>query len=387
MAVQAVAQGRRPSTNRYWWRSFDVLVPLAAVLLVALPAWNGTALILPRIAHRSLVSFVVSEAPRPAPAPVADVPQPTDEADVALGPAAPDMGPVLAAMSVPPRPLRPMVAVVGVGVQGLVVRSTPGDGDKVYVADEGTDLRDLGDEQEAFGRTWRHVRDPEGADGWVASDYLVAWDGLDRQARLAKMFARSAGVDPLAPRDRSWLQAPPDVRSMTPDQLKDGQTLSPWEAYAACGPAAAVAFARATGHDLTLDEAVVAARKVGWTAAAGIPGPRAEVALLASLGIDAHQRGDSEDTIDWDRVIGDVQAGLPVMIVTSGHYYVAEGYDPSTGKLDLGNSAKILAGAHHQRWFTPQEIDWLGYGTPFTTIHLGKPPTPPDDSQAVTLAL
>ena len=42
--------------------------------------------------------------------------------------------------------------------------------------------------------------------------------------------------------DRSWMQAPPELRSITPDQLKDGQTLSSWEAYAACGPAASVAF-------------------------------------------------------------------------------------------------------------------------------------------------
>jgi hypothetical protein len=55
---------------------------------------------------------------------------------------------------------------------------------------------------------------------------------------------------------------------------------------------------------------------------------------------------------------------------------VAEGYDPSTGRLDFGNSAMVLAAAGHKRWFTPNELAWLGYGAPFTTIHLGPGPQP-----------
>jgi hypothetical protein len=204
--------------------------------------------------------------------------------------------------------------------------------------------------------------------------------------RTMKLQARSAGVDLTAARDRSWTMAPPDLRSITPDQLKDGQTLSSSEAYAACGPAAAVAFARAVGHDLTLDQAAAAARMVGWNGWLGMAGPRSEIALLASVGIDAHQRGESEDTVAWDRVIGDVQAGLPVMVVTPLHYYVAEGYDAQTGKFDFGNSAMILAGARHQRWFSPDEIAWLGYGTPFTTIHLGPAARPSEYLRAANAA-
>jgi hypothetical protein len=64
------------------------------------------------------------------------------------------------------------------------------------------------------------------------------------------------------------------------------------------------------------------------------------------------------------------------MLVTPRHYYVAEGYDAATGKFDFGNSAMVLAAAGKQRWFTPDEVAWLGYGTPFTTIHLGQGPQP-----------
>jgi hypothetical protein len=203
--------------------------------------------------------------------------------------------------------------------------------------------------------------------------------------RMTKLMARTAGVELNAERDRAWMAVPPELRSITPDQLKDFQLLSTWESYAACGPAAAVAFARAIGQDLTLDQSVAAARMVGWTGWGGMAGPRSELALLASLGIESYQAGESFDTIDWDRAVGDVQAGLPVMLVTPLHYYVAEGYDEATGRFDLGNSAMVLAGARKQRWFAPEEIVWLGYGEPFTAIHLGPGPQPSEYLRAANI--
>jgi hypothetical protein len=298
--------------------------------------------------------------------------------------------PVAVEPDLPPAPTRaalrkPSFAVVGVGLQGLTMRTEPGAGERIRLIDEGTDLRDLGEERTVGDRNWKLVVHPDGPQGWVASDFLLAWDGVDRQARTVALLARTAGVEPTAERDRTWAQQPPELRSITPDQLKDGQTLSSWEAYAACGPAAAVAFARAVGQELTLDQAVGAARHVGWSPWQGMLGPRSELALLASLGIEAHQRGESFDTIDWDRVISDVQAGIPVMIVASRHYYVAEGYDPATGKFDFGNSTTVLAAARKSRWFTPDELVWLGFGTPFATIHLGPGPQPSEYTRATNL--
>jgi hypothetical protein len=371
MAVRAAVWRRcavpleRPRRDVPW------IVPVIALLVAALPAWLGIDVGLPRPLARDFQVVVVSEQPKP-------VAPPTD--DVSLGsmvalPLPVEDGPVLGPVVPPPaveKPRsRPSLAVVGVGLQGLVMRSEPGGGERLQLVPEGMDLRDLGEEREAGGRDWRKVAHPDGAIGWVASDFLVQWDGLDREARTRALLKRSAGLESTETLDRAWMQAPPDLRSITPDQLKDGQTLSSWEGYAACGPAAAVAFARAIGHDLTLDQSVNAARQVGWT---------------ALLGIQAHQRGESEDEIDWERVIGDVQAGIPVMIVTAQHYYVAEGYDPSTGKLDFGNSALVLAGARHQRWFTPAELDWLGYGSPFTTIHLGPAAQPSEYLRATNVA-
>jgi hypothetical protein len=357
-------------------RDVPWIIPVIALLVAALPIWLGIDVGLPRPLAREIQVVVISERPKPVVAP-ADT---SSIASIITLPLPVTVGPFFGPSEPPavverPR-TRPSLAVVGVGLHGLVMRSEPASGDQVRLVTEGTDLRDLGEEREAGGRDWRKVAHPDGPIGWVAADFLVQWDGIDHEARTRALLKRTAGIETTETLDRTWMQAPPELRSITPDQIKDGQTLSSWEGYAACGPAAAVAFARAIGHELTLDQSVSAARRVGWTAWAGIPGPRAEMALLASLGIQAHQRGESEDEIDWERVIGDVQAGIPVMVVTAQHYYVAEGYDPATGKLDFGNSAMVLAGARHERWFTPAELDWLGYGSPFTTIHLGPGPQP-----------
>jgi hypothetical protein len=381
MAVRAVA-GRscavpmnRPRRCASW------IVPVVALLLAAMPTWLDVELSLPRPLARELHFLVVTEARKPL-APAAESPSSGVVQVFAPEYVEPDRAQVT--RTVTQGRTAPSLAVVGVGLQGLVMRSEPGGGERIRLVEEGTDLRDLDEEREAGGRYWKRVLHPDGLEGWVASDFLVAWDGVDRGMRTMKLLARSAGVELTAARDRSWAMAPPEVRSITPDQLKDSQSLSTWESFAACGPAATVAFARAIGHDLTLDQATVAARTVGWSAAFGMPGPRAELALLASVGIVAHQRGESEDTIDWKRVVGDVQAGVPVMVVTPRHYYVAEGYDAETGKLDFGNSALVLAGARKQRWFSPDEIPWLGYGAPFTTIHLGPGPQPSEYLRATS---
>lgn len=371
MAVRAMAwrSGAHPRNRSQ--RGAAWIVPVVAMLLAALPAWLDIDVRLPAPWAREFETWTVSEARKPAPARVVE--------EVAA--VAPLPLPVAVEPNLPPAPPRsafrqPSFAVVGVGLQGLVMRTEPGAGERIRLVDEGTDLRDLGEEQEAGGRVWRRVAHPDGPHGWVASDFLLSWDGVDRGARMTALLKRSAGVEPTAPRDRIWALQPPELRSITPDQLKDGQALSTWEANSACGPAAAVAFARAIGQDLTLDQAVMAARTVGWTPWQGMLGPRSQLALFASLGIAAHQRGESWDSIDWDRVIDDVQAGVPVIIVTSRHYYVAEGYDAATGKFDFGNSSAVLAAARKGRWFAPNELVWLGFGSPFATIHLGEGPQP-----------
>ena len=162
--------------------------------------------------------------------------------------------------------------------------------------------------------------------------------------------------------------APP---SLTPDQLKDGRTLTVEEAHAACGPAAAVALARALGLDPSLDDAVGHARKVGWTAALGMSGARNQVHLLAYLGVAARLAED--EAVDWDAVVRHVRGGNPVILVAPDHYFVAEGHAEESGALDLGTSAAVLRAAGGRRWFAPEAIASLGMGRPSRAIYLSRP--------------
>jgi hypothetical protein len=159
---------------------------------------------------------------------------------------------------------------------------------------------------------------------------------------------------------------------LTPNQLSAGRSLTTAEALAACGPAAAVAFARATGRALTLDAAVAAAREVGWTPERGMTGPYGEQSLLSKLGIGAEVAAGADPA----RIKRELQAGRPVIIRTggqgnvTGHYFVAERLDANTGKYDLAQSVLVLRSAAGRRWFALGEIASLGVGAPTHTIYL-----------------
>jgi hypothetical protein len=155
---------------------------------------------------------------------------------------------------------------------------------------------------------------------------------------------------------------------LTPNQLFSGRTLTRAEALAACGPAAAVAFARAKGRSISLDAAVAAARGVGWTAEFGMTGPWGEVSLLQTLGIPARV----EAGLDRAKIAREVQAGRPVIIRTGGdgsHYFVAERVD-GTGRFDFGQSALVLRASAGRRWFGLDEIAKLGVGVPTHAIYM-----------------
>lgn len=158
---------------------------------------------------------------------------------------------------------------------------------------------------------------------------------------------------------------------LTPNQFTAGRALSSEEAYAACGPAAAVAFARANGRNPTLDEAVQLARSVGWSPGRGMAGPQSQVALLGKMGVAAKTGAPDEA-----KVRADVERGNPVIIDTPGHYFVAERYDAQSGKFDFGNSATALRASGGKRWFSLAEIGSLGMGAPRTAIFMDSPESP-----------
>ena len=190
----------------------------------------------------------------------------------------------------------------------------------------------------------------------------------DRRTWLAAIVVLAALLLP-APSAASAAETRQNERpgSLTPNQLFGGRALTTQEALAACGPAAAVAFANASGRAVSLDRAVAVARTVGWTPAKGMSGPYGEVALLQRLGVQV----SIEAGVNPARVKKELLAGRPVIIRTSGrgpdipgHYFVAERIDASTGRFDLAQSALVLRSSGGRRWYGLSEISSLGTGVP-----------------------
>src|SRR5215467_1676520 len=154
------------------------------------------------------------------------------------------------------------------------------------------------------------------------------------------------------------------------------QQLSTDEAYAACGPAAAVRFAQAYGRNPTLREAVDMAKSVGWTAQSGMAGISSEQQLLSKMGIP------TKLTNDMSAMAKEAQTGNPVTISTPGHYFYADGYDPGTGAFHVGRSGTDLKGG--SEWMTPAQMEAV-MGKIQGGL-LADNPTVPQDSTAQNVA-
>src|SRR5215471_10534003 len=171
-------------------------------------------------------------------------------------------------------------------------------------------------------------------------------------------------------------QAPAPVSTaMSTSQFGDRQ-LSTDEAYAACGPAAAVRFAQAYGRNPTLREAVDMAREVGWTAQNGMAGISSEQKLLDKMGIPTKLVGP-----DVQAMASEAQTGNPVTISTPFHYFYADGYNPATQQFHVGRSGLDLKGG--AEWMTAAQIQQLGQG-PIQGALLANNPTIAAPSQSTT---
>lgn len=122
------------------------------------------------------------------------------------------------------------------------------------------------------------------------------------------------------------------------------------EAYAACGPAAAVRFAQMYGRNPTLREATDLAKTVGWTSASGMAGLGSEKALMDKMGVATKVVGP-----DVNAMATEAQTGNPITISTPGHYFTADGYDPSTGAFHVGQSGLDLRGG--SEWMTIAQME------------------------------
>jgi tape measure domain-containing protein len=155
-------------------------------------------------------------------------------------------------------------------------------------------------------------------------------------------------------RNRNLLQAPP-VRVAVPNASAAStsalgnitMTQAQWgtsmagmtaeEAAAACGPYAAFLFAQATGRNPNPQEAEELARLSGWTPA-GMGGTANFMDLLGRYGVNAVR--DSTPT-EQEAING----GSLVGFSTPKHYFASTGFDPATGKFNVGATGTYVGGS------------------------------------------
>jgi Mannosyl-glycoprotein endo-beta-N-acetylglucosaminidase/Peptidase_C39 like family len=157
-----------------------------------------------------------------------------------------------------------------------------------------------------------------------------------------------------SPEIKQAIQQAPATKSalQVPDQFNSG--LSQAEAYAACGPVAAVAFARAFGRNPSVREAMDLAKQTGWTAAGGMNGVANEQRLLGRLGVPTRL----DTSVQWDRLQDQVAHGNPVILSTEHHYWVIDAYDAQRGAFHVGQSGLAYRGG--AEWMTAADISRLG---------------------------
>ena len=206
---------------------------------------------------------------------------------------------------------------------------------------------------------------PQGLSGaekasWVAAqaERPYQFDNPQSAARrnYASAYSDISGPPGTAPQDLlartgAWAQQAAAQPASQVSQFGQPQ-LSNDEAYAACGPAAAVRFASMYGRNPTLREATDLAATVGWTSGAGMAGLGSEKALMDKMGVATRAVGP-----DVGAMAREAQTGNPVTISTQNHYFFADGYDPQSGAFHVGQSGLDLKGG--SEWMTPDQMQAL----------------------------
>lgn len=121
-----------------------------------------------------------------------------------------------------------------------------------------------------------------------------------------------------------------------------------------CGPQLALTFSKFLGKSLTPDTALQIAEQYGYRRGMGMSGPESEKNLLDALGIPVEYRAG----VDWNYLAQNVGSGAIGGVSTPGHYFSIEGYNPSTGQFDTGQSGTAYKAG--SRFLTPQQIINLG---------------------------
>ena len=123
-----------------------------------------------------VVLFVLSQSNAPKPLPAA-APEPQPQIVLTPLPEQPTVTPepLTSTLSLTPTtPLNVRLRVQGTGALGLFLRPEPNvNTTPIKTLPEGTIVTVVGEDSVQPDRVWKRVRDPEGAEGWAAADYLA----------------------------------------------------------------------------------------------------------------------------------------------------------------------------------------------------------------------
>jgi len=220
--------------------------------------------------------------------------------------------------------------------------------------------------------------DQRGPQGVGAED--EAWQGLLMRAGFGPSEAPASGATAtggggprwIGPDDRQPGGGPGSLVDSTHDWARNQAVAIPGyaaETPYACGPIAAEAMLRASRGDPNLDmagELLVHARDHDpplWNR--GMAGTDEEKKLLADYGVETTQSDQITDfAAGTDMVRGGLERGLPVIISTRRHYFVASGIRDD-GKLFVGQTGMMLtpwpgSSVSPSTHLTLQEIAELG---------------------------
>jgi hypothetical protein len=100
--------------------------------------------------------------------------------------------------------------------RGMALRSTPVSRDPGKMWPDGTRMKGLGAEQDAYGWTWRWVKDPDGNVGWMPSNYLVMDESSPAQTSFGILQPPSAPPTLILVPTRGVPQATPTAGPPTP---------------------------------------------------------------------------------------------------------------------------------------------------------------------------
>lgn len=245
----------------------------------------------------------------------------------------------------------------------------------------------------AGGKLWEHFNPATGAGSGADATGAAQMDVPERVA-MAEMFATgfdsslavplltqirdilgrggvgTSGVVSVASTSTGGGKGPPADAPTNGGALSanfvnqmDKAQLTPSQASAACGPAAAAFFAKAYGRNPTLKEAYALVTQIQGSDPSGPNGTRGVGVLgsaLESLGVP----NETSANIDWGRLANDAQNGTPGIVNIGprgkfpGHFFQIGGWDPTTNKFNVGSSGTVLAGG--KDWMTPEEMLALG---------------------------